>query len=331
MRSILSIFLFFLPMHLLYIKVKNFIYDNNVLKPTIIGGKVISVGNISLGGSGKTPFTIALSNFLCGKGFSVGVITRGYGRKNIHDSFLLDKQSWEDCGDETLVLKNNLDPSIPIYISKNKIFAAQTLSKMGCDIIILDDAFQHRKISRDIDIVLVTPDELVNKNQKTFPWGLLREPFYNIKRANIVINTKENLYSEKKSTKYPLSLHTEFQDELLCSIKNTNINIKGLSKINNLLSICGIGKPESFHSSLKSLNINPLEYLTYSDHHNFTKKDMDIIIEKIKKYDIKGIVCTEKDWVKLISFQLELVIPIYAIRLNYSLNKDIEETVLRLL
>ena len=127
MRSILSIFLFFLPMHLLYIKVKNFIYDNNVLKPTIIGGKVISVGNISLGGSGKTPFTIALSNFLCGKGFSVGVITRGYGRTNIHDSFLLVKQSWEDCGDETLVLKNNLDPSIPIYISKNKIFVAKAL------------------------------------------------------------------------------------------------------------------------------------------------------------------------------------------------------------
>lgn len=331
MRSILSIFLFFFPIHLLFIKIKNFAYDNNVLKPTIIDRTVISVGNISLGGSGKTPFTIALSNFLYKKGFSVGVITRGYGRKNSHDSFLLDQQSWEDCGDETLVLKNNLDPSIPIYVSKNKIFAAETLAKMGCDIIILDDAFQHRKISRDIDIVLLTPDELVNKNKKTFPWGLLREPFYNIKRANMVITTKENLYNEKKSKKYTLSLNTKFQDELLCSIKNTNTNIESLSKINSLLSICAIGKPESFHNSLRSLKINPLKDLTYSDHYNFTKKDVDIIIDKIKKYSIKGIVCTEKDWVKLISFQDEIVIPIYAVRLNYSLNKDIEKTVLRLL
>ena len=329
--KVLSIVLFFFPIHLLFIKIKNFFYDNKLLEPTVVNGKVISVGNISLGGSGKTPFTIALSNFLCENGFSVGVATRGYGRKNNHDSFLLDKQSWKDCGDETLVLKNNLASSVPIYVSKNKIFAAQTLAKMGCDIIVLDDAFQHRKISRDIDIVLLAPDELLKKNQKTFPWGLLREPFYNIKRASMVVTTKANLYNEKKSTKYVHALNTKFQDELLCSIKNTNMNVKNLSKINNLLSICAIGKPESFHNSLKSLNINPLKDLIYSDHYNFTKKDVNTIIDNIKKYNIKGIVCTEKDWVKLISFQGEIVIPIYALRLKYSLNKDIEEAVLRLL
>ena len=204
-------------------------------------------------------------------------------------------------------------------------------SKMGCDIIVLDDAFQHRKIFRDIDIVLLSPDELMHKNQKTFPYGLLREPFSNIDRADLIISTKANLYNENNSAKSVLSLKTNFHDQLLCSIKNSKINIKEVSKMDGLLSICGIGKPESFHNSLKSLDIKPLESLTFPDHHNFNKKDIDRLVRKIKKEGITAIICTEKDWVKLISFMDDIVIPIYAIRLNYSLNKDIEESILRLL
>jgi len=330
-RSALSILLFFFPIHFIFIKLKNLFYDNSLLSSAKINSTVISVGNISLGGSGKTPFTISLSNFLYKKGFSVGIVTRGYGRKDGSDNFLLDNHSWTECGDEALVIKNNISPSIPVYISKNKIYAAKELSKMGCDIIVLDDAFQHRKIFRDIDIVLLSPDELIHKNKKTFPYGLLREPFYNINRADLIVATKSNLYNEKNSAKYVLSLQTNFKDELLCSIKNSKINIKGMSKMDGLLSICGIGKPKSFHNSLKSLNIKPLQSLTYPDHHNFSKEDIDVLASKIKKHNIKAIVCTEKDWVKLISFKDEIVVPIYAIRLNYSLNRDIEEAILRLL
>ena len=102
---------------------------------------VISVGNISLGGTGKTPFTIALSNFLVQRGKSVGVLTRGYGRKGRGD-FLLKNHSVQEAGDETIVLKNNLSRSIPIYVSKNKTLGASKLASLGCDTIILDDAFK---------------------------------------------------------------------------------------------------------------------------------------------------------------------------------------------
>ena len=112
---------------------------------------------------------------------------------------------------------------------------------------------------------------------------------------------------------------------------NSKINIKEVSKIDSLLSIFAIGKPESFDNSLKSLNIKPLKSLTFPDHHNFNKKDIDSLVRKIKKSGITAIICTEKDWVKLISFMDDIVIPIYAIRLNYSLNRDIEESILRLL
>jgi tetraacyldisaccharide 4'-kinase len=331
-HKIFSIILFLFPIHLVFIKIKNFLYDNNFISPTRVDAKIISVGNVSLGGTGKTPFTIALSNFLKEKkGFSVGVVTRGYGRKNSHHNFLFNNHSWQDCGDEVIVLTNNLSRSIPVYISSNKILGAKELSTLGCDIVILDDAFQHRKLSRDVDIVLLSPDELVAKNQKTFPWGLLREPFYNIKRANIIITTKMNLYNNQILPPNSLPLNTSFQKELLSSGDVPKITIKQLSKVKNVLSLCGIGKPASFQNSLENLGISVKKHLTYSDHHSFTEKDIANILSHIKKLNIQSIVCTEKDWVKLMDFDDEISIPIYAIRLNYCLNKDIEEAVLRLL
>ena len=315
MHNIIKKILFFFPIHLIFIKIKNYLYDNGIISPTKIKAKVISVGNISLGGAGKTPFTIALSNFLKNKkGFAVGVVTRGYGRNNSNHNFLFNNHSWQDSGDEAMVLKNNLSPSIPVYISGDKILGAKELLKLGCDIIILDDAFQHRKLDRDIDVVLLSPDELKNKNKRTFPWGLLREPFYNLGRAD-----------------NSLPLNISFQEELLSSDDISKITVKQLSKLKNVMSLCGIGKPESFQRSLKSLDINVEKHLTYSDHHNFTKKDILTILSNIEEYNVCSIVCTEKDWVKLVDFKEEIGIPIYAVKLNYCLNKDIEDAVLCLL
>lgn len=332
MRNILSIFLFLFPIHIVFIKIKNFLYDNNIINPVNVDSIVISIGNISLGGAGKTPFAIALSNFLNQRGLSVGVVTGGYGRKNSHHNFLYNHHSWKDCGDETVVLTNNLSSSIPVYVSKNKTLGAKELSRLGCNVVILDDAFQHRKLARDIDIVLLSPDELETKNQKTFPFGLLREPFYNLERADVVITTKRNLYNGQTTPpKNSLPLHTRFQEELLSSDGVSKVTTKQLSKLQNVMSLCGIGKPESFQNSLKSLNVRTKKHLTYSDHHGFSKKDVSILLSHIKQHSIQSIVCTEKDWVKLIGFKEEIKVPIYAIKLNYCLNKDIEEAVLCLL
>ena len=328
MRSVVSVVLFLFPIHLLFIKIKNYLYDKNILSPARVGTTVISVGNISLGGTGKTPFTIALSNFLVERGKSVGVLTRGYGRKGCGD-FLLKNHSVEEAGDETIVLQNNLSKSIPIYVSKNKILGAKKLASLGCDTIILDDAFQHRKIYRDIDVVLVSPDELKEKNKKTFPWGVLREPFYNIGRADIIITNKINLYKENSPLKNSLLINTEFENETLSS--NGKITINQLSGLKNVMSVCGVGKPESFQKSLSSLNVRVVENLIYPDHHNFTEKDVSNIELSIEKHKIGAIVCTEKDWVKLSLFKEKINAPIYAIRLKHALNEEVREAFLRLL
>jgi len=326
---IVSMVLFLFPIHLLFIKIKNYLYDKNIVSPTKVGATVVSVGNISLGGAGKTPFTIALSNFLAQRGKSVGVLTRGHGRKN-NGSFLFNNHSVEEAGDETLVLKNNLSSSIPIYVSKNKILGTQKLVLLGCDTIVLDDAFQHRKIYRDIDVVLIGPDELQKKNKKTFPWGLLREPFYNIGRADIVITTKTNLYETKNAVKNKLFLNTEFEDNVL-SLNGEPITINQLTKIGPIMSICGIGKPQNFHASLEKLGIGvPHRMGVYPDHFDFAK-GISEILTTIKKEKIVAVVCTEKDFVKLDAFKEKINIPIYAIKLKHSLNKEIEDAFLRLL
>ena len=328
MRSVVSVVLFLFPIHLLFIKIKNYLYDKNVLSPKRVGATVISVGNISLGGTGKTPFTIALSNFLVQRGKSVGVLTRGYGRRGRGD-FLLKNHSVKEAGDETIVLRNNLSKSIPIYVSKNKTLGARKLASLGCDTVILDDAFQHRKIHRDIDVVLVNPDELKEKNKKTFPWGVLREPFYNINRADIIITNKINLYQESPPLKNSLLINTEFESEVLSS--NEKITINQLSDLKNVMSVCGVGKPESFQKSLSGLNIHVVERLIYPDHHSFSKKDVSNIGLSIEKNKIEAIVCTEKDWVKLSSFKEKISAPIYAIKLKHSLNEEVREAFLRLL
>ncbi len=328
MRSVVSVVLFLFPIHLLFIKIKNYLYDKNVLSPKRVGATVISVGNISLGGTGKTPFTIALSNFLVQRGKSVGVLTRGYGRRGRGD-FLLKNHSVKEAGDETIVLRNNLSESIPIYVSKNKTLGARKLASLGCDTVILDDAFQHRKIHRDIDVVLVNPDELKEKNKKTFPWGVLREPFYNINRADIIITNKINLYQESPPLKNSLLINTEFESEVLSS--NEKITINQLSDLKNVMSVCGVGKPESFQKSLSGLNIHVVEKLIYPDHHSFSKKDVSNIGLSIEKNKIEAIVCTEKDWVKLSSFKEKISAPIYAIKLKHSLNEEVREAFLCLL
>lgn len=328
-RVVVSLILFLFPIHLLFIKIKNYFYDKNIILPTKVGATVISVGNISLGGTGKTPFVIALSNFLVQRGKSVGVLTRGHGRKN-RGGFLFNNHSVEKAGDETLVLKNNLSSSIPIYVSKNKILGSQKLASLGCDTIILDDAFQHRKIHRDIDVVLVGPDELKNKNKKTFPWGLLREPFYNIDRADIIITNKANLYKESSTLKNSLSINIEFENEVL-SINNRPTTINELSKLKKIMSICAIGKPESFQKSLSKLNIQVVKELIYPDHYSFSAKDVSSFVSVVEKNKIEAIVCTEKDSVKLVLFKEKINVPVYVVRLKHRLNKDVQEKFLCLL
>jgi len=316
------VLLFVFPVHILLIKIKNFLYDHNLIKTSKSKPLVVSVGNISLGGTGKTPFTIALSRLLAKQGYRVGVAVRGHGRKNENNSFFVENQGWETAGDETILLKNNLG-DIPIYVSKNRLVAANLLySEKNCEIVVMDDAFQHRKIHRDIDIVLLAKETVDSKNKKLFPFGMLREPMINLKRADIIIGTKEGDNQGGK-----LVLGWKYKQELLMP-NNETCSLEVLKNYNNILCLCAVGSPKSFEQTLEFLKINYKKSLHYPDHYPFTKKDILKLNTFIQDNGIDAVVCTEKDLIKLGQHKDLLKVPLGAVVIEHSLGKDIESAVL---
>ena len=324
--SLLTVLLFVFPIHLFFIKIKNLLYDFKLIKPVKISSTVISIGNVSLGGTGKTPITISIANFLQKKGFKVGIVSRGYGRKKSSNSFLINNQHWTECGDEVVLLKNNLHSEIPIFVSSNKVFAAKKLSKMGCNVILLDDGFQHRKIHRDIDIVLIGPQNQLKNRQFVYPYGSLREPLKNIKRADITIMTKKNIVKNKSTLNFDHALDLVIKDKILSTGKNKLV--KDLLKSSDNLSVCSIGDPISFSKTLENLNINIKKRLIFPDHWSFSLHDVNKINKIASEYDLQNIICTEKDYIKLIDFKKSLNISLNSIVIKHNLSKEFEEDIL---
>ena len=324
-------FLFLFPIHVVFIWLKNFFYDYNLIKPKKTKPIIVSIGNVSLGGTGKTPFTIAIAKLLTQQGYKVGVSTRGHGRKNEKSSFLMKDKNWfvkdfykhwKVAGDETVLLKNNLE-NIPVYVSKNKTKAAESLyRKEGCDVVLLDDGFQHRKLYRDVDIVLFDHNEKANK---IFPYGVLREPIIGLKRADIIIST--NMADNKEGV---LALKWGYNDYLLVadSPENKAEKFEVLNQYSNILSLCAIGSPGGFQKTLESLKINFKESLVYPDHYPFKEKDIKKINSFVDNNKIDLILCTEKDLIKLKQYKEVLGAPLAAITINYSLSSDLERGVL---
>lgn len=322
---ILSALLFVFPIHLLFIFLKNLLYDLKIFKTRKVDAKVVSIGNIALGGTGKTPTTIAIANFLEKKGYAVGIVTRGHGRENISNSFLLKDHGWKECGDEVILLKNNTSSNTHIFVSLDKIYAAEQLSKMGCDIVLLDDGFQHRRIHRDIDIVLLGPENQNRKWQLIYPYGLLREPYCYLRRADITISTKSNLIkSTNLRSDYALSL--EIKKEIISS--GSIKNIHDLGNKSGIISVCSIGDPESFSKTLSNNNIDVNKKLVFPDHWPFSLSDIEKINRLAVKEGLKHIVCTEKDFVKLLEFKNVLNVDVNAVVMKHDLSEEVEQDIL---
>ena len=229
---------------------------------------------------------------------------------------------WRVAGDETVLLKNNLD-NVPVYVSKNKTKAAENLyEKEGCDVVLLDDGFQHRQLYRDIDIVLFDHSEKANK---IFPYGALRESIIGLKRADIIIST--NVVGNKEGG---FALKWDYNDYLLVADnpKNKAEDFEVLNQYSNILSLCAIGSPASFQKTLESLKINYQQSLIYPDHYPFKEKDVKKINSFVKDNKIDLILCTEKDLIKLKQYKEVLGAPLAAITINYSLSSSLEKGIL---
>lgn len=296
---------------------KNFLYDKNILKPKKVNAYVISVGNITTGGVGKTPVVAEIAKYLLSQGKKPAIVSRGYGGKlsNKQINLISDGEkiyyNAALAGDEPYWLAENTKGAI-VVTSKNRYEAAKyAIEKFGATHIILDDGFQHRKLHRDLDIVL-SDSEKGFGNEKLLPAGPLREgteAFKRIDKMVIVSKNFDHTRAEKiaKITQKRMKIPT-----FLCKTEPDCIyNIKTGEKLTDspeITAICAIGQPGQFIEFLKDYKIKEIQ--TFDDHHIYTEKEIPS----------GTVVTTEKDAVKLQNFDKD---NIFALKLK--INLDIEK------
>ena len=288
---------------------RNHFYDVGILSSKRLPCKVISIGNVTLGGTGKTPAVITLAKYFQKQAVSVAVLSRGYGRKTKKTVLVTDgneiQSDWRAVGDEAFLLAHSLN-SIPVVVDNNRFRGGIFLiNNYNPDIIILDDAFQHRHIKRDIDVVLLNSIETL-RNHRLIPFGNLREPMGQLKRADIIILSKANLgdfpndiYIEKFSE---ASLHkAEIKAEVFLKDKDNNkIPVHNFHNKKGVL-VTSVGCPDGVSKTADKMNLSIATHLRFRDHHVYNQNDCNKIHSAVKEKKGDYILTTEKDVFKLCS------------------------------
>jgi len=308
--------------------IRNKLYKNELIKTKSLSCKVISIGNVSSGGTGKTPMVEYITRYFIGKGKSVSVILKGY--KRVYDDMQVAEFGYqntdgrlntENFGDEALMLLENLPKTEGgkglLIVSDNKISGAKFAdNKFKSDAVIIDDGFQLRKLFRDLDIVMVNPYE----KKHLLPAGNLREPFKNVKRADVII------FNHKFSDNINLLHKGNLSSVVDCSYELVNfVNIKNEvleNKQVKAIAFCGIGDPDSFKKLMERTKTDIVHFIRFPDHHGFKKEDIEKIISAYKNENANCILTTHKDFVRLKYPKLkesELEKAAYEIITNYPL------------
>ena len=305
---------FLFPLALLYWGVliwRNLFYSAGFFVTRKLPVKVISVGNITIGGTGKTPTVIYLAKTLLQSGHRVAVLSRGYGRKTAGTQLVTDGvqpvSDWRNYGDEpTMMAEATSD--IPIVVDSNRHRGGLFLiDRFNPEIIIMDDAFQHRAIERDVDIVLINSQDTWAKH-KLLPYGLLREPWASLKRADVIIFTKTNLKTpapflktRAQKTKKPI-----LESRLNIGVPKKLTKGEGeLKKGTKAVAVAAIGDPGGFVCSLKKREVVVVDTLFFTDHHHYIQSDIPKIKAKMEKASAEIVITTEKDAIKLKNLKID--------------------------
>jgi tetraacyldisaccharide 4'-kinase len=266
------------------VRTRNALYDRGVLRARRLQGAVISVGNLSAGGSGKTPFVLLLGELLQARGIKFDVLSRGYGRRSRGVRLVDPAGLPQEFGDEPLLMARKLQ--VPVIVGEDRYEAGRFAeSKFGPQFHLLDDGFQHRASARDFDIVLVTPQDV---GDRLLPAGRLREPLSSLRRADAVV-----LASGASAESFPIGGKTVWR--VRRGIVPQNVPLRPVV-------FCGIARPQNFVLQLRAANIEPVAEAFYRDHHAYSEKDIRELIELKQRSEASGFVTTEKDAVNLGSY-----------------------------
>jgi tetraacyldisaccharide 4'-kinase len=263
------------------VRTRNALYDRGTLVQKKLQGPVISVGNLSVGGSGKTPFVMLLAELLKSRGIKFDVLSRGYGRTQRVVSLVDPAGSPADFGDEPLLIARRLN--VPVIVGEERFAAGEFSEKQfGPQLHLLDDGFQHRALYRDFDIVLITPDDA---RDRLLPTGRLREPLTSLARADAVV-----LASGAAPDAFPL------KNKLIWRVRRGIV-------VNNVPSrpvvFCGIARPKNFLLQLRTAGVEPAAEAFYRDHHPYAESDISDLLSLCQRSEADGFITTEKDAINL--------------------------------
>ena len=297
---------------------KNFLYDREIIKPKKVDAYVISVGNMTTGGVGKTPVVTEIARYLVSNGHKTAIVSRGYGgrlsnkRVNMISDGVTIFYDASDAGDEPFWLAEN-NPGCYVFTCKNRYNAAKyAVEKYGVQTIIMDDGFQHRKLYRDLNIVLMDSVKGFG-NELLLPAGPLREGAEALDRIDrLVIVSKSLKHDIAQKVARIMQKRLKIPTQICCCEPDYVYNIKTGQRLMegmDATAMCAIGQPEQFYEFLKNFNI--IRKVTFDDHHQYVPTDI---------IDIAGnVITTEKDAVKLERFDRD---NIYALRLKTAINVE---------
>lgn len=263
---------------------RNSLYDTRFLKSRKLSWPVISVGNISTGGSGKTPFVIMLGQLLAEKHYRFDVLSRGYRRKTRGVLSVKADGRAEEYGDEPLLIARKL--RCPVIVGENRYAAGQYAERayesQSNAAHLLDDGFQHRQLHRDFDIVLVNREDL---EDTLLPVGRLREPLSALRRADAVV-----VDPEFPIHKLPEGNFQVWRVERKVEVPSIN---------NPVIAFCGIARPQRFFSELRKSGLDVHEEIAFGDHHRYSIKDVERLAGMKTRIKESSLLTTEKDSINL--------------------------------
>jgi len=281
-KNLISALLY--PLSLLYGAISKINIFSRSRKAYRSSAFVISVGNISVGGAGKTPLTVSTANFLAQEGLRIAVVGHGYKSTLSTSEVVDDSFSVEQIGDEAKQMLKLLDPTVLLLIGKNRTDSIKLAEERNADIIILDDAFTATYIARDYNIVVADGKTQLG-NQMVIPSGPLREPISGLDRADVmvVLNRHRALEFEFDKKIYYLKTKIDFKKDISTS---------------QLYAFCGLAIPHKFYNSLNKEGLCVAKTKSFADHYSYKKEDIEKMILNAKSSNLQ-LVTTLKDMVKI--------------------------------
>lgn len=321
-------------------KARNALYETGFFKSFSLDVPTVSVGNITVGGTGKTPLVAFIAEILAANGEKVCVLSRGYGRDNPKKRVLVSDgknilAEAKTAGDEPFELAQKLLGKAIIVADADRVSAGNwALEKFGITAFVLDDAFQHLRVRRDVNVVTIDATNPFG-NEKLLPMGILREPLENLKRADAVVITRANLSEEVAGLRVRISKYNPNCPIFVTGNKVSGfVNLKSFaseakgetnyeSQITNheetstnnyrqptdsrYFAFCALGNPKNFFEQLRQENFNVVSTKKFRDHYFYTQKDITELEAKARKANAKILLTTAKDAVKLNGLKFDLL------------------------